>query len=171
MVVVVTLQRFVVFKRPEAPEACIEGNRALEAQDYNGAIDNFLLCLESDELTDKAVAQVFFGLGLAYTAKGDHYQAIKDYGEAIRLNPDHAWAYNNRCWSYAVLRRGEEALKDCEEAVRLMPDQAEILDSRALAYWLLDEKDKARQDLERARKLNPAVPVWEERFEEFEAMF
>ena len=111
------------------------------------------------------------GLGIAYSAKGSHNQAIKDFTEAIHLRPDHAWAYNNRCWSYGIMHRAEEALDDCDKALRLLPDQPEILDSRALAYWLLDDKDKARQDLERAHQLDPSSPTWEERSREFEEMF
>ncbi len=58
-------------------------------------------------------------LGIAYSAKGRHNQAIKDYSEAIHLSPNHAWAYNNRCWSYGLLHRAEVALHDCDEALSL----------------------------------------------------
>lgn len=156
--------------RVEIPEECQQAGSALEAQDYDLAIERFLSCLDAGDLPDESLAQVFYGLGVAYSAKGDHFQAIEDYSEAIRLNPNHAWAYNNRCWSYGLLQRGEEALRDCDEALRLLPDQPAMLDSRALAHWLLDDEDKARQDLERARQLDPSSPTWEERFREFEDM-
>lgn len=158
-------------QRPAIPESCTTAVAAMEAQDYNLAIDNYLLCLDDESLPEGAVAQVFAGLGLAYAAKGDHYQAIKDYSEALRLNPNLAWTYNNRCWSYGQLRQVEEALRDCDKALHLLPDQPAILDSRALAYWLLDDKERAIQDLERARKIDPSTPTWQERFEAFEAMF
>ena len=158
-------------ERVTIPPECQTATEALGAGDYDGAIDHYLLCLDAGELPTEALAQVFYGLGVAYSAKDDHYQAIKDYSEAIDLNPNHAWAYNNRCWSYSLLRRADEALADCNEALRLLPDQPEILDSRALAYWLLNEQDKAREDLERARALGSSNPPWEERFQQFEAMF
>ncbi len=110
-------------------------------------------------------------LASAYSGKGNYYQAIKDYSEAIALAPADAWAYNSRCWSYGLLRRAEEALADCDEALILLPDQPEILDSRALAYWVLDEHAKAQQDLERAWRLDPSRRTWQERFREFEGMF
>lgn len=158
-------------QRVRIPEDCQKAVAALEAQDHDLAIDHYLLCLDDEDLPEAAVAQVFAGLGLAYAAKGNHFQAIEDYSEAIRRNPNLAWTYNNRCWSYGLLRRAEEALADCNQALRLLPDQAAILDSRALAYWLLDDKDKARADLERARKINPEVPAWDDRFRQFEEMF
>ncbi len=172
MIVVAALaMMFLTVKRVKIPEDCQKAGSALEAKDYNLAIDHYLLCLDAGELTTEILAQVYNGLGIAYSAKGKHNQAIKDYSEAIHLSPNHAWAYNNRCWSYGLLRRAEEALHDCDEALRLLPDQPEILDSRALAYWLLDNKDKARQDLERAHQLDPSSPTWEERFRELQEMF
>jgi tetratricopeptide (TPR) repeat protein len=158
-------------QRSKVPEDCERGGDALEATDYNLAIEHYLLCLDTVGLPTDVLAQAYHGLAIAYTAKGNHQQAIKDYSEAIRLSPNNAWAYNNRCWSYGQLRRAEEALQDCDTALRLLPDRPEILDSRALAHWLLADNDKARQDLERAHKLDQSSPTWEERFREFEKMF
>jgi hypothetical protein len=53
----------------------------------------------------------------------------------------------------------------------LLPDEPSILDSRALAYWLTGKHEKARQDLERSRQIDPSLPLWQERFHEFEGMF
>ena len=172
MIVIVALaMTFWNVRRVNIPEDCQKAGSALEANDYNIAIDHYLLCLDAGELPTEILAQVYYGLGIAYSAKGSHNQAIKDFTEAIHLRPDHAWAYNNRCWSYGIMHRAELALEDCDEALRLLPDQPEILDSRALAYWLLDDRDKARQDLERAHRLDPSSPTWEERSREFEEMF
>ena len=162
---------FLNVERVKIPGDCQKAASAHAANDHDLAIDHYLLCLDAGELPTEILAQVYYGLGIAYSAKGSHNQAIKDYTEAIHLRPDHAWAYNNRCWSYGMLHRAEEALDDCDEDLRLLPDQPEILDSRALAYWLLDDKDKARQDLERAHRLDPSSPTWEERSREFEEMF
>lgn len=165
------LSNFFSARQPSLPEDCLAAEAALEARDYDGAIDGYLACLDTEDLPDAVLAQIYYGLGIAYSAKGDHYQAVEDYGEAINLAPNFAWTYNNRCWSYALLRRGEEALADCNEALRLAPNEPAILDSRALAYWVSDEQDKARQDLERARELDPAMPTWQDRFAEFESLF
>ncbi len=107
----------------------------------------------------------------AYQKRGDDDRVIRDYDEAIRIDPGYASAYNNRCWTYGLMRRPKDALPDCDEALRLLPDDPATLDSRALAYWQLDEHDKARLDLEHARQLNPSIPTWQERFREFGGMF
>ena len=158
-------------KRVTLPEDCQKADSALGEGDYDLAVDHYLSCIDSGDLPSRTLAAAYHNLASAYSAKGNHYQAIKDYSEAIAFDPGHAWAYNNRCWSYGVLRRAEEALPDCDEALRLLPDQPEFLDSRALAYWLLDEHDKAQRDLERAHQLDPSLPLWQERFREFERMF
>ena len=158
-------------ERPELPEDCLEGNRALQEGDPDLAIEHYFRCIQSAELPPRILAHVFFNLGGAYAAKGNHRQAVEDYGEALRLDPEHAWAYNYRCWSYGLLRRAEEALADCDKALTLLPDRPDILDSRALAYWLLDEHDKASADLEHARRIDASLPTWQDRFREFEGMF
>lgn len=155
----------------DLPEDCRTAESAIEAQDFDRAIEHYFLCLEARDLPEPVQAHAFYSLGNAYSAKGNHHQAIEDYGEAIYLDPSHGWAYNNRCWSRGLLRQSTEALQDCDEAFRLLPDRSEILDSRALAYWQLGELDLARADLARAREIDPSLPTPEERFRQFDAMF
>lgn len=157
--------------RPGVPEACLEGNRAMESRDYGTAIDRFIACIDSGELPDELLADAYYALGGASFARGKHLQAVQDYSTAIEIDPNHGWAYNNRCWAYGILRRPEDALRDCNEALRLLPNTPQILDSRALAYWHLGDLDKAAADLNRARQVDASVPTPEVRFKEFEALF
>ena len=64
-------------KRVNIPRDCYKADSALEAKDYNIAIDHYLLCLDAGELPTEILAQVYYGLGIAYSAKGSHDQAIK----------------------------------------------------------------------------------------------
>jgi tetratricopeptide (TPR) repeat protein len=145
----------------ELPEDCRKAGSAMEEQDHDRAIEHYILCLQAQELPQGVQADVFYSLGNAYSAKGNHHQ----------LDPSHGWAYNNRCWSRGLLRQSTQALGDCDEALKLLPDQPEILDSRALAYWQLGEQDKAREDLARAHAIEPSFPTADERFGQFEEMF
>lgn len=155
----------------DLPADCIVAGKAMEGEDYDLAIDNYLHCLEAEELPPKLQAWIFLQLGNASSAKENYHQAIEDYSEALSLDPSLGWAYNNRCWSRGLLHQSTEALHDCDEALRLLPDQPEVLDSRALAYWQLGEEVKSRADLTRARAIDPSLPTPEERFGEFEEMF
>ena len=154
----------------ELPPTCLAAEDAMEAQDFDEAIENYFLCLEARTLPDPVQAHIFYNLGNAYSAKGNHHQAIEDYSEALLIDPSHGWAYNNRCWSRGLLRQATEALQDCQEALRLLPDRPEILDSRAFAYWQLGEHNLAVADLARAQEIDGSLPSPDERFSQFEAM-
>ena len=163
---------YAVTVRPSGlPEACQLGNEAMEAGDYDGAIDHYLGCAGDENLPEEMRGRLFYILGNAYVAKGQYAQAIEDFSEAIRLDPSLGWAFNNRCWTYGLLGRAEDALPDCNRALSLLPDQPEVLDSRALIYWQLGETAKARADLDRARTVDSSLPSPEQRFQEFEEMF
>ena len=60
-------------------------------------------------------------------------EAIKDYNEAICLNPKFAKAYNNRGNAKYKLTQYEEALKDLNEAIRLNPNFPEAYLNRMFA--------------------------------------
>jgi len=173
LILSVGLAVFALFRSmpPDLPADCAEAGAAMEAEDYDRAIDHYFLCLEAEDLPTAVQAVIFFQLGNAYSAKENPHQAIEDYSEALALDPSLGWAYNNRCWSRGLLRESTEALHDCDQALTLLPDQPEVLDSRALAYWQLGETGKARADLARAREIDPGLPSPEERFDQFEEMF
>ena len=62
--------------------------------------------------------------GIAYSAKGDYDQAIADYNQAIRLNPNYGMAYYNRGSAYADKRDYDRAIADFEVALRINPNDA-----------------------------------------------
>ncbi len=156
---------------PSVPEACLAGDQAIQAGNYDQAVDNYLDCLDSEDLAERDVPAVYYLLANAYSALGNHRQAIEDYSVVLDLDPDNAWAYNNRCWAYALLQQPQKALPDCDEALRRLPDRPAVLDSRALVYWQLGETGKARDDLTRAHSIDSSVPTAETRLKEFGEMF
>lgn len=54
--------------------------------------------------------------------KKDYDKAIRDYSEAIRLNPKDTYYYDSRanCWS--AMKEYDKAISDYEEAIRLNPN-------------------------------------------------
>ncbi len=57
-------------KRDKIPEDCQKAASALDANEHNLAIDHYLRCLDAGELPTEILAQVYNGLGIAYSAKG-----------------------------------------------------------------------------------------------------
>jgi tetratricopeptide (TPR) repeat protein len=56
--------------------------------------------------------------------------AIRDYDEAIRLNPKNVAAFNNRGNAYVSRRMYDRAIQDFDEALRLNPNNALYLRNR-----------------------------------------
>ena len=65
--------------------------------------------------------EMFFNRGYAYYDKKQYDEAIKDYTEAIRLDPNYAWAYNNRGNVYYSKKDYDRAIADYDEALRVDP--------------------------------------------------
>lgn len=82
-------------------------------------------------------------------------QAVRDYGEAIKLDPQNSEALDNRCWTLATLNRAQEALKDCNEALRLRPNHAPTMDTLGFVYLKLGQYDRAIVTYDAALKLTP----------------
>ena len=66
--------------------------------------------------------KAYYNRGIVYAAKGDLDNAISDYTEVIRLNPDDAKAYFNRGVAQLGLRKWEEAKSDLTSARNMEVD-------------------------------------------------
>ena len=81
--------------------------------------------------------------------------AIRDYTEAIRLNPQYANAYVNRGSAYGNKNDYDRAIADYNEALRLNPQYADAYFNRGLAYRNKNDYDRAIADYTEAIHLNP----------------
>ena len=70
--------------------------------------------------------------GFAYANKKDYDRAIKDYDEAIRLDPKFVLAYNNRGNAYSEKNEFDRAIKEFDEAIRLDPKHIYAYNNRGL---------------------------------------
>lgn len=64
----------------------------------------------------------------------NHPEAIRLYGEAIRLTPDYKEAYHNRGVAYYEINKHFEAVQDFNEALRIDPDFKDPYFARLNAY-------------------------------------
>lgn len=112
-------------------------------------------CLETGSLSDKKKENAHYKRGIAYAVKGWQGLAIKDFTEAIQLNPKSNGAYYNRAHSNQELRRYGSAIKDYSEAIRLDSKDASALHNRGLLYVYLRKKDLALNDLSSSININP----------------
>ena len=66
-------------------------------------------------------AKTHHSQGVAWAEQGDFYNAIKDFDEAIRLNPKYTATYNIRGASWADQGEHDKAIKDFTEVIKLNP--------------------------------------------------
>ena len=82
-----------------------------------------------------------------------HEDAIADYDQAIRLQPDLAEAYNSRGHTKNELGRYESAIADFDQAILLQPEHAKAHTNRGIAKAALSRTAEARSDFEAALAL------------------
>ncbi|NXJ71079.1 TTC36 protein, partial [Rostratula benghalensis] len=95
--------------------------------------------------------------GVSAAESGDVSAALERFGEAIRLLPQHASAYNNR--AQALRLRGDVAgaLRDLDTAIGLSRGRGraacQSFVQRGLIHRLQAREEEARRDFERAARL------------------
>jgi serine/threonine protein kinase/tetratricopeptide (TPR) repeat protein len=106
-------------------------------------------------VTNGQLAKTAFDRAYAEAEKNDYQSAIRDYTEAIRLDPDDSSAHNNRGNAYRELQQYDNALNDYNEALRLKPDNAFAHNGRGNVYEDTGQYDKAISDYAEAIRLKP----------------
>jgi tetratricopeptide (TPR) repeat protein len=112
----------------------------------------------------KVRAIAYVGRGLAWKQKGNRDQAIADFTDAIRVNPDDALAYNNRAQAWRELGEVDRAIADLTEAIRIDPQPRSDLAgpgfvnayaNRGLAYHAKGDHERALADYNQAIEHDP----------------
>ena len=86
-------------------------------------------------------------------------EAVRDYDDAIRLNPQSAEAYYKRGLFYQNQNYAERAMDDFDKAIRIDPQFAKAYGNRAYAYLNQRQYAMAIADCTRAINLNPKDAV------------
>ena len=130
-------------------------NSVLLTDDY-APVDNLTapiyLARGSQSKADK-----HYTTGLDLQNQRRYTKAIAEYDVAIRLNPHHASAYNNRGFIYDELGELKRALADYSEAIRLGPKGTLYYNNRGGTYFKLGQYQRAIQDYDHAIRLNPQL--------------
>ena len=93
--------------------------------------------------------------GVAYKVKGEYDLALKNYDQAIQLDPNSASHYNNRGIIYRLKHDCDRAIADYDEAIWLKSDYVAAFYNRALAYVDKADYGRALADFEVVIQFNP----------------
>ena len=94
--------------------------------------------------------------GLVYSAEGNYPLAIRDFDQAIVLNPVYVRAYNNRAIAYGSSGELDLAIRDLNKIIELNPNHAKAYNNRGVTYANKGEFDQAIRDFEKAIQLAQA---------------
>ena len=104
---------------------------------------------------DATKAYTYYNAGMNHYDDKNYEQAIREFTNAIQLNPDHKESFSMRSSVYLESGRLQEALQDASEALRLDPGFAKALERRCVIYSELGEPQRALSDCNRAIQLDP----------------
>jgi tetratricopeptide (TPR) repeat protein len=154
--IVEMIQRYQAGANPDAKGAIVL-ELLDEGKDGRTAFTKISAAEDKELLeTVRGVANVvFFNRGTEWYAKKDYDHALKDYDEAIRLNPKNANAFHNRAATWYAKKDYDHALKDYDEAIRLNPIFAGSFTNRGNVWGAKKVYDKAIKDYDEAIRLNP----------------
>ena len=105
---------------------------------------------KDEDLRGEALVQ----RGVLYEQAGNKEAAIKDYSEAIKLDPSNAIAFFNRGNAYDQSGDYDKAIADYSEAIKLEPNDADAYNNRGQAYDNKGEFDLAIADYTAAIRLS-----------------
>jgi tetratricopeptide (TPR) repeat protein len=98
--------------------------------------------------------------GMEKFQREEYQEAIKDFYEAIRLNPRNADFYNNLGACYIKLRQPTLAIRAYNKSITLNPDNAFVYNNRGDAKYNLSLYSEAIADYNDAILLNPHEPFF-----------
>jgi Tfp pilus assembly protein PilF len=114
------------------------GSLYLDKKVYAQAITLFQKALKAEDLPAQEGALVYNALGFAYFAQEQYDLAIRQYKEALKIDPDYVTALNNIGHAYERKQLTMPALEAYEQALKLDPQndtakrRAEALQKRVV---------------------------------------
>lgn len=110
---------------------------------------------DREALIDRVSA--FYNRGVAFQAKGETDRALRDYDQAIALDPENGAAYGNRGAIHADRGEDQRAIADFDQAIRIDPSDAFATRNRGVTHVRLHDEAAALRDFDKAIALMPGL--------------
>ncbi|KAL8539719.1 hypothetical protein ACS0TY_001360 [Phlomoides rotata] len=111
--------------------------------------------LEQQEYFDPQIADEEREKGNQFFKEQKYPEAIKQYTEALRRNPNDPKAYSNRAACYTKLGAMPEGLKDAEKCIELDPTFSKGYTRKGAVQFFMKEYEKALETYQEGLKHDP----------------
>ncbi|PYK86785.1 MAG: hypothetical protein DMF47_05190 [Verrucomicrobia bacterium] len=138
----------------EAAKFAREGAEASKNQDWEKAIDLFRKATDRDRKFAPNLAVAYQQRGFAAANDQKFQDAIRDFGEAIKINSRDARIYEQRAAVEMKMNDSDKALADYSEAIKLSPDEVRYYLYRGYIYEIKGNVKNSMADTEKALKLD-----------------
>ncbi len=122
-----------------------------------------LVIASNEKQSEKSVSKDpeslrYYSLGAQEAKDGNHERAIEYYEEALRIDPNFAFAWDNIGIAYRRLDQYDKAIEAYNKSLELDPYGMMPLQNIAIAYQYKKEFKKAIEAFEKLGKVHPGNP-------------
>jgi tetratricopeptide (TPR) repeat protein len=153
-------------KRPRHFRACFNvGTFYFDQKEDDKAIQYFQKALEllseenslcsNEEIYNFCSSEIYNGMGMAYSHRGDPHMAMECYEKAIHLCPDNTKALCNHANLLLKIGQAEEAIAEFQKCLQLTPNSPVVVNILGMAYANLGREQEAIPYFEKAVELSP----------------
>ena len=139
----------------EANKLARDGAEASKNQEWDKAIDLLRKATALDHKYAPNLAAVYQQRGYAAATNQQFQDAIHDYGEAIKINPEDPRIYEQRAAVEMKLNEMDKALADYSEAIKLKPNEVRYYLYRSYIYETKGDIKNSMADAEKVLKMDP----------------
>jgi tetratricopeptide (TPR) repeat protein len=112
--------------------------------------------IQSGRVKGRELAVAHTNRGAAFVALLDYDRALKDFEDAVRIDPTFARAFANRGAVHGAKQDFDSAIDDFTRVIALEPRSAHAFADRAGMHRLKGEHDRAISDYTQAIEIDPA---------------
>jgi tetratricopeptide (TPR) repeat protein len=125
------------------------GRAAEKCGQHDEAISLFTKAIESKDLSADDTVIAYVRRGFSFALAGDPQRAIKDFDEAIHLNPQSPLGYGGRGMIHITMRKCDLAGDELSKAIEKDRNYAPAYFGRGFCHFIKWEYSEAARDFQR----------------------